>query len=367
MKVLELAGGPAAGFAGLFLAELGHEVTKVELPGDQAFDGACSAVMTPTERAFVDRRKASHALDLRTRAGAASFVQLAAGSDAIIEDLGAGALGRLRISPRRLRGANPRLVIASISPFGQSGPKAGWQASELVVQASAGILHSTGWVGETPLKAGGFAAHAIAGLNAATAVLAAGFGLAAGNSPGVHIDVSMQECYLHHWSRHIGEWAHSGTRMRREVRTFGHQGFPHTAMAADGWLYLLALFADWESLALFLGLEPFVTHEWTDPAVRAKRWPEIEAPFHNSIASRSRYEWFAAAAEAGYTFAPIQSPADQLQNPAFTARGFLKQARINDRTVPCPGLPFPWAEPAAPNQPPSKSEHNELLGAANVQ
>ena len=368
MRVLELAGGPAASFAGLLLAELGHEVTRVAPPGDGSFEGTRSAFPTPTEQAYFDRRKSSLTLDLRTRAGAAAFVRLAADHDAVIENLGAGSLGRLRISPRRLLGANHALIVASISPFGQSGPKAHWQASELGVQASAGILHSTGWVGETPLKTGALAAHAIAGINAATAVLAAAVGIASGHSSGVRIDVSMQECYLHHWSRHIGEWAYSGTKMRREGRTFGHQGFPHTAMAADGWLYLLALFADWESLALFLGLDPFVTHEWTDPEVRAQRWPEIEEPFYTSLASRGRQEWFAAAAEDGYTFAPVHSPSDQLHNEQFAARGFLKPAQVNGQDVPCPGLPFPWDEPSAPNRPPSKSGRDDQLpGALNVQ
>lgn len=356
MKVLEVAGGPAAAFAGLMLAELGHEVTKVESPGTSAI-----YPLSETEQAYLDRRKRSVTLDLNTRVGSAAFVKMAAAADGVIEDLGPGGLGRLRVSARRLRRGNPDLIVASISPFGQSGPKAGWQASELVVQASAGVLHSTGWIGEAPFMAGGMVAHAIAGLNAATAMLAARYGVAAGATRGGQIDVSMQECYLQHWTRHIGEWAYSGNRMRRETRTFGHQGFPHTAMASDGWLYLLALFADWESLALFLGLDDFVTHEWTEPETRARRWPELEGPYRRQISSRSRYDWFAAAASAGYTFAPVHSPEDQLTNVQFAARDFLKTARVRGQEVPCPGLPFAWEEPAMPNRPPLPGEHNKEL------
>ena len=67
---------------------------------------------------------------------------------------------------------------------------------------------------------------------------------------------------------------------------------------------------------------------------------------------------FRLAAEAGYTFAPVHAPADQFENPQFAARGFLKPAEIRGRTVPAPGLPFPWPEPSMPNRAPQPGEHS---------
>jgi len=343
LKVMGLASGPAAGFAGLLLSLLGCPVTSVTRPGGCRFAGPGSAVLSETEWAFLDCEKGRVELDPRSEAGAGELLRLAASVDVIVEDLGVGGLRKLGLTRARLRAANPRLIVASISPFGQTGPKRRWAASEIVLQASSGPLHSTGWRGETPFKAGGFAAHHIAGINAAGAVLAAAYGVASGNSGPAWLDISIQECYLHHWTRHIGEWAYSGTKMRREHRGFGHQGFRHTAMAADGWLYLLALFATWDEIALFLGLEQFLGPEWQDPEYRAEHWMEIDGPYHELLAARGRYDWFAAASEAGYTWAPVHSAADQLDNPQFAARGFLKPARIRGRTVPVPGLPFAWA------------------------
>ena len=220
------------------------------------------------------------------------------------------------------------------------------------------MLHATGWQDEPPSKAGGFSAHHIAGINAATAILARCYGIRAGTCGGGRIDISMQETYLHHWTRHIGEWAYTGTKMRREVPGFGHQGFRHTAMAADGYLYVLSLYASWEEIALFFGLDDFVTEEWSNPAYRMEHWPELEKPYQDIVASKPRYEWFAEAAAAGFTFAPVHTAADQFANPQYAARGFLKDAEIHGRVIPTPGLPFAWDEPAMPNRPPKPGEHN---------
>ena len=362
MRVLEVSNGPAAGFAGLLLAELGHEVVRVELPEWHAQNRPRTAVLSETEQAYLHRRKKSLAPARPT--WGSEVIGIAGAFDALVEDLGPGGLGSLGITTHRLREENRDIIVASISPYGLTGPKRNWQASELTIQASSGPLHSTGFSSDPPTKAGGFAAHHIAGLNAATAILARRYGITTGTAKGGHLDISMQETYLHHWTRHIGEWAYSGTNMRREKPGFGHQGFRHTAMASDGWLYVLSLYASWEEIAAFFGLDDFITDDWSNAAYRMEHWPELEGPYQAVVASRSRYEWFADAAAAGYTFAPVHSANDQLSNPQFAARGFLKDAEIGGQTVPVPGLPFPWDEPSAPNRPPAPGEHNaEFLGA----
>ena len=141
------------------------------------------------------------------------------------------------------------------------------------------------------------------------------------------------------------------------------------AMAADGHLYLLALRAEWESFAHFLGLDQFVTHEWSDPEERARRWDEIDPSFRASIASRTTHEWVAAASERGYTFAPLDGPADILASPQLAARGFFGTVQTESgKDVLCPNLPFRSEfVPAGENRAPALGEHNaavygDLLG-----
>jgi len=334
IRVLELARGAAASFAGLLLTELGAEVTSIGCDGLEV-DAAT--------RAFVDRNKRHVPIDLRRRAGTEQMLRLIGEADALIEDLGPGGLGRLRLSARRLRRIKPGFVVASISPFGQTGPRSAWQASELVVQATGGLVHGTGWDGEPPLKLAGHMAGFIAGLHAALAVYAAVYGVRAGVENGVQIDISAQETFLQHWSRHIGQYTYTGTGLRRDQRTFVGQGVPGTARASDGWLCLAVRNARWETVAGLLGLEAFVGDEWREPRARAARWTEIQPYFEQSLASRSRSDWFAAAAERGLIVGPVQDLHEVLSSTEqYAARGFFTTADFGGERVACPGLPFNW-------------------------
>jgi CoA:oxalate CoA-transferase len=228
-----------------------------------------------------------------------------------------------------------------------------------------GIVDGTGWQDGPPMKLGGHVAEHIAGLNAAVATLASVLGVKSGAERGVHNDVSIQEAFAAHWARHISQWVYSGTGTPRQRRNGGPQGFPPTLMARDGYLFVLALRAEWESFAYFLGLEEFLSDEWSDPVVRRERWPQIEPAFRQAIASRGRYEWCAAAAEQGYTFAPADDALSVLESPQLAARGFFEPAELTDgTTAPCAGLPFTgFAAPAAPNRAPRLGEHNDVLRA----
>ncbi len=355
MRVLDLSRGVAGPFATLLLAELGADVVIVEPPG--AVDER-----DPVLSAYLNRRKRSVTLDVRSSEGRAALLRLATEADAVVESGAPGDLRKLRLTHRTLRRASPNLVLASITPFGQSGPRHDWQGSELVWQAMGGVMQATGFDEEPPLRLGGEVAQAIAGVNAATAILAAVYGVRAGLERAVHLDIAIQETLPPHWARHISQYAYSGTGMRRESRDVGRQGFPHTVMAQDGYVYLLALRAEWEAFACFLGLDQYLTPEWSDAETRMQRWAEIEPDFNAAIASKHRYQWFAEAAEQGYTFAPIHSAADLLASPQQAARGFFQPACIDGREVPCPGLPFRFAAPPAePNAPPSPGQQTAEL------
>jgi crotonobetainyl-CoA:carnitine CoA-transferase CaiB-like acyl-CoA transferase len=207
-----------------------------------------------------------------------------------------------------------------------------------------GMVQSTGWDGEPPVKLAGPMAAFIAGLHAATALLAAVFAVHAGTERAAHIDISAQETFLQHWSRHIGQWSYSGAGQRRDQRTFEGQGVPSMARAADGWICLAVRNARWNTVAGLLGLDAFTSDEWQTPRARAERWPEIAPQFHASMASRSRDEWFAAAAEHGLIFGPVHDLHEVLACEQYAARGYFENyfEQRDGETIKVPGLPFPW-------------------------
>ena len=120
-----------------------------------------------------------------------------------------------------------------------------------------GIVQSTGWDGEPPFKLLGPMAAFVAGLHAATAMFAAVYGVGADRERAAHIDISEQETFLQHWSRHIGQWSYSGAEQRRDRRSLDAQGVPSMARASDGWICLAVRDARWNTVASLLGLDQF--------------------------------------------------------------------------------------------------------------
>ena len=119
MRILEIAGGNASGFAGMVLASLGAEVVRIETVTGGSFEDHPTPNHDEALDVYLHRRKRRITLELRKRAGASAFVELAKSADGVIEDLGPGGLARLGLSFRRLHRANRNLVVASVSPFGQ--------------------------------------------------------------------------------------------------------------------------------------------------------------------------------------------------------------------------------------------------------
>ncbi len=361
IRVLDLTHYVAGPFATLLLAELGVDVIKVERPdGGDKWRGLGANDDPVVGFDFLNRRKRSITLDLKSRAGRKEFLRLAAAADAVVENFRPGVLSRLGLSFRALRRANPNIVLTSISNFGQAGPRRDWRASELVLQSMGGFIHGTGWEDGPPLKLGGHVAAHLAGLNAAIATVTSIYGVRTGLERGVHNDISIQEAFAAHGARHISVWAYSGIGMKRAQRGVSLQGFPNLLPAKDGYLYVLAMRAEWEFFAHFLGLDDFITHEWSDPDLRRARWPEIDPHFRSAIASRGRYEWFQEGAEHGFTFAPVDDVHTLQGSPQLAARGFFESAELRDgASVPGPRLPFRGFETASSaNRAPRLGEHN---------
>ncbi len=315
MRILEVSAGAGAGYAGLLLSQLRFEVDRI----DQS-DGPSG------QDPFLHRDKS----EIESAPDLAVY-------GALIEDVGTDGLRRMGWSYDSLKRDYPDLVIVSLSPFGLTGPYKDWQATDLIAQAAGGVMHVTGFRGEAPLKIPGDTAAMIAGIHGATAVVTAIFGLEEGVEERIHIDISTQDTLMHHWTRHIAEYAYSGTRMHRPERNAEGIHAHHTAMAKDGWIFMLALGVPWQDVAAFLGLGEFV--EFSGDG-RQPSWDTMEESFDAAVAVKSKYEWFEEAAAMGWTFAPLEDPFDIMSNPQSAARSFFETREIDGQPVRMPRLPF---------------------------
>jgi crotonobetainyl-CoA:carnitine CoA-transferase CaiB-like acyl-CoA transferase len=158
LRVLDLTQVMAGPYCTMLLADLGADVVKIENPeaGDQTRRSWGYAVHGEDSRAFLalNRNKRSVALDLKSPEGLADFHRLVRTADVVVENFRPGVTKRLGVDYDTLAELNPRLVYASVSGFGQTGPYADRPGYDLIAQAMSGVMSVTGEPGGAPVKCG---------------------------------------------------------------------------------------------------------------------------------------------------------------------------------------------------------------------
>lgn len=191
LRVLDLSRVLAGPFCAMILADLGAEVIKIEsMDGDDSrhfgpwVDGASAYY-----RLF-NRSKYGLSMNLKDEEERGRLMELVRRSDVVIENFRPGVMDRLGLSASRLMEENPRLIIVSISGFGQEGPLRAAPAYDLIAQAMSGLMSVTGWPGGQPTRIGISIGDVVPGLYGAIAALAA-VNERNHTGKGQHIDVGM--------------------------------------------------------------------------------------------------------------------------------------------------------------------------------
>ena len=172
LRILAVEQYGAGPFGSMQLADMGAEILKIENPRD---GGDVSRHVGPFHlgeddshffQAF-NRNKRSIALDLRGAEGQAVFADLAAGSDAVLDNLRGDQAPRLGVTFPQLQKTNPRIVCAHLSAYGRTGARADWPGYDYLMQAEAGYLSLTGEPAGPPARFGLSVVDMMAGLYAA--------------------------------------------------------------------------------------------------------------------------------------------------------------------------------------------------------
>jgi crotonobetainyl-CoA:carnitine CoA-transferase CaiB-like acyl-CoA transferase len=206
LVVLDLSRFLAGPYCTLLLGGLGAEVVKVEPPGEgdpyrarpplAGPAGASFARRGPDDISVVflhrARNKKSVTLNLRHPEGVALFGRLCARADVLVENFAPGTLETMGLGFPTLQRFNPRLVLCSMSGFGQDGPRRDWRAYDPIVQAMSGIVAQTGEADGPPLRAGLLLSDTTAALYGVIGILAA-LRAREATGQGDWVDVSMQD------------------------------------------------------------------------------------------------------------------------------------------------------------------------------
>ena len=175
IRVLDLTRVMSGPFCTAMLADLGAEVIKIEMPGfgEEGRHFAPHVNGESTYFALLNRGKQSVTVNLKTPEGVALIRDLARQADVLVENFRPGVMDRLGLNPAALQADNPRLIVASISGFGQSGAFADLPAFDLVIQAMSGLMSVTGERGGRATAVGESIADVATGMFAAWGIAAA--------------------------------------------------------------------------------------------------------------------------------------------------------------------------------------------------
>ena len=329
VRVLDLSEDMAGSFCARLLADYGADVVKVEPPS-----GAELRRMGPfhhddphPEKSLVflvlNLNKRGITLNVEAEGGRRLLRELARDADAVVESHRPGYLTSHGLGYEDLKQDNSRLVMASITPFGQNGPYSQFEGEEIVSYAMGAIMSISGTRDREPLKHGGSQAQYQAGLTAAGAISVALFSQAM-TGEGTHLDISTAECVSSTMIANQSQYSFAGTVQTRRDPTGTLFGNPMPC--DDGWVISQpGGRATWDDIADLYGRPELHEQRFSDRAQRGDYGEELDSILLDAIKGRSKWELFKSASEARILFGLVQTPKELAECPQLEARGFYRQ------------------------------------------
>jgi len=319
MRVVDLADEKGE-LCGRLLADLGAEVIRVEPP-----EGAFSRTLGPfapdgeTSLHFAHRNagKRGLTLDLTTSEGLAELKALLADADVMIESNRPGGLAEIGLAPQALCEEYPHLVLTSITDFGQDGPYADYQATNMVGVAMGGMLHRAGVPAKPPVMIPGQLAYDVAGISAAQATLLA-FWQRFDTGRGQHLDVSAMDA-----TSQLTDWSLPNYSLNPNLGMRAGSGIYTLYRCADGFMRMIVLVPKhWRALLDWMGHpEALMKPEYEQFINRLMNAAEIEAEIAGFFANQKKVDVALEAQSRGIPATPLLLPGEVLENEHTRARG----------------------------------------------
>ncbi|HEY1851454.1 MAG TPA: CoA transferase [Candidatus Binataceae bacterium] len=332
LRVIEFAEMVSGPMCGKMFADMGAEVIKIEPPGrgDEArshppYPGD---VPHPEKSGFflyLNTTKKSLTLDPASPAGVEVFKRLIADADVLIENHRPGYLESIGLGYETLRALNPRLILTSITPFGQTGPYRDWKGTDLVEWAMSLTGYNTPTLvddvdKENPLRAPGHAAEMMGATNAAAATMMALFHRDA-TGAGQWVDAPCWQATVNTSKLEMAAYSYVGipfSRLRANVQV-GLEPLP----CRDGYIYTLwAADSHWKALRTLLGDPPELVNEIFDThAGRHENDDILRTLIRQHLAQHDMDHLVTEGQRLGLTIGPVHTVAQAAHHPHLEARG----------------------------------------------
>jgi CoA:oxalate CoA-transferase len=353
-------------YASLLMAQAGADVIKIEPPqGEPLRRRAPPGKSTTFPIAMLNSNKRAITLNLKHERGRALLFRMAEKGDVLLENFAPGVMDRLGVGWSVLREINPRLIYASGSGYGLSGPDRDNLAMDLTIQAVSGLIAATGFPDAPPVKAGPAIVDFISGIHLYAAVVTALFERAQ-TGKGRLVEVAMQEAAYATLTSSLEAYWQSG-KVPPRTGNASHGRVPINVYPAnDGYIAMnLAVEEHWHSLLKAMGREDLRDDpRFNSPAARLAHRGETDALIAAWTQTLGKMEIFAIAKRYRLPLAPVRDVDEVMHDPGMHERGFLAEIEhdeIGRVTVPTSPLRFHGADPVPLMPSPKLGQHNQEI------
>jgi crotonobetainyl-CoA:carnitine CoA-transferase CaiB-like acyl-CoA transferase len=379
IRVLDLADEKGI-YCTKLLADLGADVIKIEKPGgDPArFIGPFYKDERDPQKSLYwfqyNTNKRGITLDIESPDGREIFKRLIKKTEVLVETFPPGYLDERGLGYEELRALNPGLIIASITPFGQTGPHRDYKGCDIVAQAMGGIMYLAGFPDDPPNLLYGSQAYHMASVQATCGIQTALY-VREVSGTGQHVDVSMQEAVAI-----AQESAMQTYDLRGEIRKrTGYSGLvpAHPAMGTfeckDGYINIFMFTGQWEDLIEWMASEGMagdlkekhqeVLDKLNDyigifglvmnPEAYTRFLAEDYQPFDEKLRaflkSHTKRELYEGAQKRRLQLSMVSTVEDLLESPQLEALSYFQEVKHDELgdTLTYPGAPYhlsdtPW-------------------------
>lgn len=328
VKVIELSHVISGSYCGMLLGDLGAEVTKIERPGagefyrDEALkneDGV--SLVYPA----YNRNKRGITLNIKDEKAAEILHKLIKDSDVFIENYRPGLLKKIGFGYEDLKKINPRLIMVSISGFGQTGPYAMKPAYDMTIAAVSGFMSVNGPEG-VPMKSGPAISDFLSGIYGAIGVLAA-LRNCEKTGEGQYIDISMMECSMSILDAFFAQDRFSDIKPKSMGNRRANYAPVNSFQVKDGHVYIAAsLQKHWEALIALMNRQDLAGNpDYNTSSHRKQREEEIEEIVQQWALQFDTKELMELLDENGIPCSPVQTVAQVIHDPHVIARNSIME------------------------------------------
>ncbi|CAO3621120.1 unnamed protein product [Mucor hiemalis] len=378
IRVLDLTRVLAGPYCTMMLGDMGADVVKIENPnggddtrawGPPFADNKDPNDTTHGESAYflcVNRNKKSVTVNMKSEGGRQLIHDLVKESDILVENYLPGKLAKMGLGYEELSKINPKLIYASITGYGQTGPYSDRPGYDVIIEAEAGLMHITGEQEGTPVKVGVAITDLTTGLYAHSSILAALIQRGS-TGKGQHIDCSLIESQVASLANIASNYLIGGQEAKR-MGTSHPSIVPYQVLPTKDSFVMIGAGNDGQfaKLCIRMGLEHLLENpKYKKNSDRVQHRKELIRLLEDRLEEENSSYWLEKLTGAGFPFAPINNIEQTFQHPQLVARGLVHEVeheRAGKVKLVGPPVKFSDAKTSIRLAPPLLGAHtNEIL------